>query len=171
MKLTFQSFIFQFSTIVITLAMFHVTDAPASASEYAALKDVQGLNSVFDYSLGSAEAATTIFPAIRGVYKDKNVLTLPASPKTVIVFHGNAVKLIATAPEDLDEASRKTFDKVVEQIRQFKKDGVTLEVCMYAVKVLGVDPNTLMPEIGRVGNGFISVLGYQSQGYSLVTIQ
>lgn len=51
-----------------------------------------------------------------------------------------------------------------------KKDGVNLEVCMYAVKVLGVDPATLLPEIDRVGNGFISVVGYQAKGCSLVTI-
>ena len=171
MKRSFQRFIFQVSVIVITLAMIQLAAVPASAGEYAALKDVRGLNSVFDYSLGSAEAATTIFPAIKGIYEDKNVLALPARPKTVIVFHGNAVKLISTARKDLDEASRKAFDKVAEQIRQFKKDGVTLEVCMYAVNALGVDPDTLMPEIDRVGNGFNSVLGYQAQGYSLVTIQ
>jgi hypothetical protein len=38
------------------------------------------------------------------------------------------------------------------------------------VKVLDIDPATLMPEIDQVGNGFISVLGYQAQGYSLVTV-
>jgi len=171
MKLTFQSFIFQFSTIVITLMMIPITEAPAAAGEYAALKDVRGLHAVFDYSLGSAEAATTIFPAIKGVYEDKNVLALPSPPKTVIVFHGAAVKLLSVDRKGLDEASRKRFDQVADLIRQFKKDGVTLEVCMYAVKVLGVDPNTLMPEIDRVGNGFISVLGYQAQGYAVVTIQ
>ena len=41
---------------------------------------------------------------------------------------------------------------------------------MYAVKVLEVDPATLMPEIDQVGNGFISVAGYQDQGYSVIAI-
>jgi hypothetical protein len=27
-----------------------------------------------------------------------------------------------------------------------------------------------LPEIDRVGNGFISVVGYQAQGYSVVTV-
>jgi hypothetical protein len=39
------------------------------------------------------------------------------------------------------------------------------------VKVFGVDPATLMPGIDRVGNGFIAVLGYQAQGYSVVAIR
>jgi len=35
---------------------------------------------------------------------------------------------------------------------------------MYPVKVPGIDPATLMPEIDQVGNGFISVPGYQAEG-------
>jgi len=55
-------------------------------------------------------------------------------------------------------------------IKQMKQDGVKLEVCKYAVKVLGVNPESILPEIDQVGNGFISVVGYQSQGYSVVTV-
>ena len=51
-----------------------------------------------------------------------------------------------------------------------KKDVVTFEICDYAVKVMGVDPATIMPEIDHVGNGFISVAGYQAQGYAVVRI-
>ncbi len=157
--------------LVLGLAMVFAMGTSSVAEEYAALKGVQGLHSVFDYSLGSADAALLFFPAIRGVYTDKSVLALPSPPKTVIVFHGEAAKLVSTDRTGLNDTQRQTFDKVAEQIRQFKKDGVTMEVCMYAVNALGIDPATLMPEIDQVGNGFISVLGYQAQGYSLVTVQ
>jgi hypothetical protein len=36
--------------------------------------------------------------------------------------------------------------------------------------VMGVDKATIMPEIDQVGNGFVSVIGYQMQGYALVSI-
>jgi intracellular sulfur oxidation DsrE/DsrF family protein len=62
------------------------------------------------------------------------------------------------------------IDKFQETIRQLKKEGVKLEVCLYAVEKMGLDPATVLPEIDRVGNGFISVLGYQAQGYSVITI-
>ena len=48
------------------------------------------------------------------------------------------------------------------------KDGIRLEVCMYAVKFFGVNPESISKEIHRVGNGWISSLGYQQKGYSLV---
>jgi intracellular sulfur oxidation DsrE/DsrF family protein len=70
----------------------------------------------------------------------------------------------------MEKADIAAYDKVAELVRQFKKAGIKMEVCMFAVKVLGVDPATLMPEVDRVGNGFIAVLGYQAQGYSVQSI-
>ena len=48
------------------------------------------------------------------------------------------------------------------------KDGVKLEICLFAAEVFGVDPASVLPEIKRVGNGWISLIGYQSKGYALV---
>lgn len=47
------------------------------------------------------------------------------------------------AREDLEENY-----KVANFIRQAKKAWVKMEVCMYAVKVFGVDPAILMPDAG-----------------------
>ncbi len=156
--------------IMLFLALLAFTATPAVAGEYAALDGVKGLNSVFDYSNDSPYAALVVMKAVAGVYKDASVLALPTPPKTVIVFHGGAVKLISSDRTGYDKAEVEAMDKVAGMIRQFKQDGVKMEVCMYAVKALGVDPDSIMPEIDKVGNGFISVLGYQAQGYSLVTI-
>jgi intracellular sulfur oxidation DsrE/DsrF family protein len=51
-----------------------------------------------------------------------------------------------------------------------KANGVKFEVCDYALKVMGVDPKTVLPEVDHVPNGFISIAGYQAQGYSVITI-
>ena len=169
MKLKGHRSIRGFAVLTIILAL--LTGAvPALAGEYAALTGVKGLDSVFDYTQGSPSITTVVFPAIKGVYEDKNVLALPVPPRTVIVFHGPAIKLLSSNRKGFDKADLPALDKVTAMIRQFKKDGVKMEVCMYAVKVMGVDPATLMPEIDQVGNGFISVLGYQAQGYALVSV-
>ena len=111
-----------------------------------------------------------IFWAVTNVYEDSTTNSLPEKPQVAIVFNGPAVKLIS---EDRSNFAGKDFeelDKFEEMIRQLKKDGVKLEVCLYAAKVVGVDPATIMPEIDRVGNGFISTIGYQAQGYSVVRV-
>jgi intracellular sulfur oxidation DsrE/DsrF family protein len=160
----------RFAGMAFCLMLLAFAAVPAMASEYAALEGVKGLDSVFDFTLASPSMATIVLPAIKGVHEDKNVRALAAPPRTVIVFHGGATKLISTDRTGFDKADYEALDKVAELIRQYRKDGIKMEVCMYAVKVLDIDPATLMPEIDQVGNGFISVLGYQAQGYSLVTV-
>jgi hypothetical protein len=43
-------------------------------------------------------------------------------------------------------------------------------VCAVATKVVGVDNQTILPEMKVVGDGFISLIGWQTQGYKLVPI-
>jgi uncharacterized protein len=154
---------------ILVFFLLTFTAVPAFA-EYPALEGLDRLDTVVDYSLGSPEAATVVFPAIREIYQDPSVTALPEPPRTVIVFHGEAVRLLSTDRQGFDEQNRAALDQVTEMIRQFHEDGIRMEVCMYAVEVLGVDPATLMPEIEQVGNGFISVVGYQNQGYAVVVV-
>jgi intracellular sulfur oxidation DsrE/DsrF family protein len=159
-----------FSTISIFLSVVLLTAAPASSNEYAALDGVDGIKAVFDVSLGSPARANVVFGAVRGVYTDKNTRSLSRPPKIAVVFRGPAVKLISTSREGFKATDDKALDAFAATIRQMKKDGVKLEVCDYALNVLGVDPASILPEVDHVGNGFISVIGFQAQGYSLVTI-
>lgn len=159
-----------FSILVAAFALV-LTAIPAASSEYPALEGLQGVSAVFDVSLGSPAMANIVFAAVKGVYADESVRALPHPPQIAIVFHGPAVKLISTLREGFEEPDLKALDEFAALLQQMTKDGVTLEVCDYALEVLGVDPATILPEVNHVGNGFISVVGYQAKGYSLVTIK
>lgn len=150
--------------------MIAMLAAPALSNEYAALKGVKGIKAVFDVSLASPQRANTVFWAVRNVYENESVRSLPERPRVAVVFHGPAVKLISTDHDDFEDSDEQALNEFAGMIRQMKKDGVKIEVCDYAVKVLGVEPSTILPEVDHVDNGFISVVGYQAQGYSLVTI-
>jgi uncharacterized protein len=148
-----------------------VAASPAVAGEYdTALRDVKGLKAVFEVSQGSPKKSNLVFWAVKNVYEDETTKSLPEKTKVAIVFHGEAVKLISTDRSNFAEKDFGELDKFHEMIRQLKKDGVKLEVCLYAVKLFGIDPATILPEIDQVGNGFISVIGYQAQGYAVVRI-
>ena len=144
--------------------------SPAASGEYDALKDVKGIKAIFDYSQGSPKLSNIILEAVKGVYDDQTTNSLPEKPQIVIVFQGPAVKLISKDRSNFAEKDFEELDKFHEMIQQLKTEGVRLEVCLYAAKVVGIDPATILPEIDRVGNGFISTIGYQAQGYSLVRV-
>lgn len=158
-----------FATMI--LAIFLTTTAGlAIAKEYKALDGVKKIKAVFEVSQGSAKIAPVVFRAVRNAYNDQAVKALPEEPEVVVVFHGPAVKLITSNRDGFTPEESKALDEFAGMIRQMKAEGVTFEVCLLAAKVLGVDPATILPEIDHVGNGFISVIGYQAQGYAVVRI-
>ena len=159
-----------FFAIVVATFITALIASPSISGEYAALDGVKRVKAVFDVSLGSPQMANLVFWAVNNVYQDESVRALPEPPQVAVVFHGPAVKLISTDRKDFKDSDNEALDEFANMIRQMKKDGVKLEVCVYALKVLDVDPSTILPEVDQVGNGFISVVGYQAQGYSVVTI-
>jgi intracellular sulfur oxidation DsrE/DsrF family protein len=163
--------IFRFLTTTVLLFLATLLLAnPVFSEEYKALNGVKKVKAIFDVSMASPVAAPLVFWAVRNVYEDKNVSTLPEIPEVAVVFHGPAVKLISTNRDGYSEKEKKSLDEFAEMIHQMKQDGAKMEVCLYAAKVFGVDPNSILPEIDHVGNGFISVVGYQAQGYSVVAV-
>ena len=155
--------------VMSVLLVLQVSSAVAGGYDNA-LKDVKGVNVVFNVSPGDPAFANIVFWAVRDVYQNEAVSTLPNKPQVAIVFHGPIVKLLSSNRSGFDEKNNAEIDKFQATLRQMKKEGVKMEVCLYAVRVFGLDPATLMPEIDQVGNGFISVAGYQAQGYTVITI-
>ena len=104
------------------------------------------------------------------MHDDKSTQSLSEPPQVAVVFHGPAVKMISTNRNGFKDSDNEALDQFANTIREMKNNGVRFEVCDYALKVMGVDPNTMLPEINHVANGFISIAGYQAQGYSTITI-
>ena len=122
-----------------------------------ALQGVKGINAIFDYSQGSPKMSTIIFGAVKDLYMNETVKALPDEPRLIILFQGPAVKLITRDRSGFDEKDLPEVDRFHNMIREMKKDGVRMEVCLYAAKVLGVDPGTILPEIDHVDLSLIHI--------------
>ncbi|MDF1555060.1 MAG: DsrE family protein [Deferrisomatales bacterium] len=143
----------------------------AQAGGYAtALKGVQGFDAVYEVTQGNPKVANVVFWAVKDSYAGPEVKSLSKAPNIVVVFHGPAVKLISSDKALFNGAEWAEVETFQETLRQMKKDGVRMEVCLYAAKVMGVDASTIIPEVDHVDNGFVSVVGYQMQGYAVVRI-
>lgn len=154
------------------ISMFLVLQvSPVLAGGYEnALKDVKGIKVLFNVSLGNPAFNNIVLWAVRNVYQDETVRALPEKPKVAVVFHGPVVKLLSSDRSGFEAKDIAEIDKFQAALREMKKDGVKLEVCLYAARVMEVNPDTIMPEIDKVGNGFISIAGYEAQGYSMINI-
>jgi len=154
--------------ISVCLLLFVV--ASVSGEEYAALKGVNSIKAVFDVRTDNPKSADLHLKLIHQTLKDKSLTSIMKKPDFVVVFVGSSVKLVSKRRDAFSPEEQKILNSIGQTISAMSKDGIRLEVCLVAAKVFGVDPATFLPEMKRVGNGFISLIGYQSRGYSLVPV-
>lgn len=155
-------------TAVLVLSLLGFFSVPASADEYAALKGVQSVKTLFDFRDGNPETALIHLKLVHDTYKDKAILAITKKPEFVVVFMDVSVLVLSSNRGNFsaeEQAKLAEFDKTIKAMAQ---DGIRLEVCMFAARSLKVDPATIAPEIQRVGNGWIASMGYQQQGYAVV---
>lgn len=138
----------------------------ASAEEYEALKGVKAAKAIFDVRIGDTKSAALHMGLIHQTYKD--LVAKKKNPDFVVVFIGPSVKLVPKNRAGFSPEDRKSLDEIASTVSQMEKDGIKLELCGVAAKVFQVDPKSVLPEIKVVENGWISEIGYQAHGYSLV---
>lgn len=142
----------------------------ASAAEYDVLQGLKSFKAVVDVRSGKTKSLAIQLGLIHQMYKDANVRNVTERPDFVLVFIGPAVKLVSTKTESLSAEDKDMVAKIAETIAAMAKDGIKFEICLFAVDAYSVDRASILPEIKHVGNGWISLVGYQHLGYGLVPV-
>ncbi|MGY5851738.1 DsrE family protein [Salegentibacter sp. F14] len=132
---------------------------------YQAVEDVSSLNTVFDFRIGDSDKAMAHLNLIHEMLEDPHMIIQGEQPEIIIVLIGPSVKLVSTnnmknAPDGKNEIAKKISDMTA--------DGIRFEICMTAAHAHGVPANSVLPEIVQVKNGWISLVGYQQKGYSMI---
>jgi len=91
-------------------------------------------------------------------------------PETIVVIVGPSVAFLTRDRRGISYMDQRAVSEVQGMIGKLKKAGVRIEACGIALKGMDVAPSMLIPEVTAVGNGYISVIGYQAQGYQLVPV-
>ena len=154
--------------ISLTLLAFVLLAATSvvSAKESEALKGVKSAKTIFDVRVANPKAAVIQLNLIYQTYQQ--LIAENKQPVCVVSFMGPSVKLISKNREGFAPEDQKSLDEIAETISRMAKDGFRVEICLFATKLFGVDAASILPEIKKVENGWVSVIGYQAQGYSLV---
>ena len=139
-----------------------------SGEEYKAMKGVESAKAVFDERQSNPKSAALHLKIIHQTYEE--LAAMKKTPVFVVTFSGPSVKIISKNREGFSSEDQKFLDEIATTISAMSKDGIELEICLIAAKVFNVDSASVLPEIKRVGNGWISMIGYQAQGYSLVPV-
>jgi len=155
-------------SLFLSICLLLVAVANGFGKEYEALKGLKSVKAVFDVRAGNPKSAALSLKVIHQTYQDKNITAVTKNPAFAVVFIGPSVKLISKNREGFSPEEQNILDEIASTISQMSKEGIKLEICLIAAQVFGVDPASVLPEIKHVGNGWVSLIGYQAKGYSLV---
>ena len=90
-------------------------------------------------------------------------------PDFIVGFRGKASYFVTKGDDDyILEEDQADKLKVREWIERLKGLGIVLEQCLVAAELHDIDHDDFLPQMTLVGNGYISMIGYQARGYALI---
>lgn len=146
----------------------------ATPSHDASLKDTQALHDmkvakgVFLLNVKEPGKMAHVLKVIEET--QQGLAAQQVKPETVVVVIGPSVAFLTKDRRGIPYTEQKAVADVHGWLVKLKKAGVRTEVCGIAMHNMDVTPAMLVPEVTAVGNGYISAIGYQAQGYQLVPV-
>ncbi len=133
-----------------------------------ALHGVKQGRVVFDINMTDAKKLTLYLAVIRETVDD--LKRQKVEPDVILAFRGLSVRLINKNREQMELTDFEHLDRIAEQLADLQKQGVRMEACSVATRLFVVDNGSLLDGIKPVGNTFVSLIGYQAQGYASIPI-
>lgn len=155
-------------SLILSLCLALVAAVPALAGDYAGLKGLDSFKAVFDVRNGSLNTTAMYLNLIHQTYKDKDVLEVSRNPSFTVVFIGPPVKFVSKSTEGFSSDERRTLAEIATLVSAMSKDGIKFEICMIAARAFDVDAKSILPEITQINSGYVTLIGHQANGYSLV---
>ena len=157
----------QFTVSMVFAALMLVTPANVLSQEpgYAAMEGVTSVRTAFDFRVGDPDIALGHLDLIHSMLDEPSMNRGGEQPEIVVVFIGPSVNLITTEESGVAPASKNA---IAEKISEMEADGVTFEICMTAAHAHDVSAESVLPEVVQVGNGWISLIGYQHRGFAMI---
>ncbi|MGP2657838.1 DsrE family protein [Malaciobacter sp. WC5094] len=155
-------------TLFIPVLFFNTLNAE-KINDKAALNGIKKAKSVFLIDFTNVRKTAFYLNIIEGTHK--GLIKQGVKPKMVLVFIGETVKFLSTKQDEAFEMEHEEhLEAIQNSIKNLSKAGVRMEVCAVATKVFKVDNNTIPKEMNIIADGFISLIGWQTQDYKLVPI-
>jgi len=134
-----------------------------------ALNGIKEAKSVFLIDFTDVKTTAFYLKIIQGTHK--GFVNQGVKSKMVLVFIGKTVKFLSTKQDEAFEMeNEESLKSIQNSIKELAKLGIRMEVCAVATDVFKVDNSAIPSQMDVIADGFISLIGWQTQGYKLVPI-
>jgi intracellular sulfur oxidation DsrE/DsrF family protein len=142
--------------------------AAAPLNDQQALSGLHEAKAVFLVSVNDAGHVAHVLRVIG--LTEKGLREQHVTPHLIVVFVGPDVAFLTRDRRGIGYMDERAVAGIHRQIEQMHKAGVQFQACGIAMKGMDVKPDMLIPGVQAVGNGYISAIGYQAKGYSLLPV-
>ena len=157
------------NTLLFAMIISTVHAAENVIDDSASLAELKVGKGVFLVDIGDAKKLNFYLEVIQGTYKGMKAQGV--EPDFILVYIGPSVKYLSTAPSsETEQEAAGILLEIESNVEALAELGIKQEVCAVATSVFGIDNKTIFPDLTLVGDGFISLIGYQAQGYHLVPV-
>ncbi|WP_019025107.1 MULTISPECIES: DsrE family protein [unclassified Thioalkalivibrio] len=154
-------------SLILTLSVVFLS-AHAEPTDARALEGVDQGRVVFDLNNNDPELLALYLMVIRETFED--LTEQGVEPDMILAFRGRAVTMLSEDRERFELTEFDHLDAIEGHIAALKEKGVRMESCSVATRLFGVDHGELLPGIEPVRNTFVSLTGYQAQGYAVIPV-
>ncbi len=171
MHLARRYILFPTLTLLALLLTMTVASAAPQAPQLKDTQALQGLSSakvVFMLNLKEPRRLAHVLDVVKKT--DKGMRAQGVKPEIVVVIIGPSVAFLTKDRRGIPYMKQRAVAKVQKNIRKLKTLGIRIEACGIALKGMDIAPADVIPEVRPIGNGFVSAIGYQAQGYNLIPV-
>ena len=149
------------------LTGYSLSSGIAYCEENTAHGDFKPAKAIIDFRTDNPKRALIVLTLIGDTFRDRHIQSEAAHPDFIVNFGGDSVKLLAKNAKGYSPEEEKMIVTVKNKISALAKEGIRFEYCLYGANIFGVEPADVSG-MRVVDNGWVSLVGYQANGYSLV---
>lgn len=158
-----------FASLLMVLAGSLACASEKVVDDRAALADLKVGKGVFLVDIDNAKKLNFYLEVIQGTFKGMQAQGV--KPDFVLVYIGPSVKYLTTTPaKSVEQSAGGLLMDIEKNVAALASMGVRQEICAVATDAFGIDNRSIVPGLNLVADGFVSLIGYQSQGYHLVPV-
>jgi len=154
--------------MLIGLLLAPLATVTAGPDDSDALRGVSHGKVIFDINMAEPNKMALYLSVIRETVDD--LKRQGVEPDVILAFRGLSVRLISKDREQMDLTDFDHLDRIADQLVGLQRQGVRMEACSVATRLFKIDNASLLDGIKPVGNTFVSLTGYQAQGYANIPI-
>ncbi len=159
-------------TILIIISVFccisfgHADEPDTAKNSGNALSGLTATKAYFDVTVGEPKLLLIRLQFIEKTYNQ--LAAAGVHPAFIVGIRGKASNFFTKGTDYVLDTDLADKHQIAVLVAKFAALHINIEQCLIAAGFQHIDAADFLPQVHPVANGYVSMIGYQSQGYGFV---